>query len=51
MLEELLGELCDGGAVLRGSARSDHDVVHVIDVLGDRQGHDVEAILSAEDVN
>ena len=51
MLEELLGELCDGGAVLRRSARSHHDVVHVVDVLGDRQGHDVEAILSTEDVN
>ena len=37
--------------MLRGSARSDHDVVHVIDALGDRQGHDVEAILSTEDVN
>ena len=51
MFEELLGELSDGGAVLRRSARSHHDVVHVVDVLGDRQGHDVEAILSAKDVN
>ena len=51
MLEELLGELCDGGTVLRRSTRGHHDVVHVIDALGDRQGHDVEAILSAKDVN
>ena len=50
-LEELLRELCDGDDVFWRSTRCHNDVIDVVYVLRNNQGDDVEAVLSAENID